>query len=95
MRKLTMNFYPKMRPQGLIKIYTRLCMMMVEKLMDQKRKYWSRAMKKGRCNLDEEPIKEVRPTVRTTPQKFSWIGFGEGNHREKRKSTRLLMLKHR
>jgi len=56
-------------------------MIMVEKLMDQKRKYWSRAMKKGRCNLDEEPIKEVRPTVRTTPQKFSWIGFGEGNHR--------------
>lgn len=49
-------------------------MMMVEKLMDQKRKYWSRAMKKGRCNLDEEPIKEVRPTVKTTPQKFSWMG---------------------
>lgn len=36
-------------------------------------------MKKCRCNLDEEPIKEVTPTVRITPQKFSWIG----NHRKR------------
>lgn len=48
-------------------------MMMVEKLMDQKRKYWSRAMKKGRCNLDEDKRSETNREDNAPKILMDWV----------------------